>query len=73
MPVAQIFQVIQLSLLAAKELTPLVESTRQWIAEMFRQGLITGQEQDRLFALCNAHMNARLAGLRPPELVIDAE
>ncbi|TXH09651.1 MAG: hypothetical protein E6R03_16535 [Hyphomicrobiaceae bacterium] len=69
----QILQGINAALTAATELAPLIESTKQWVQTLFTTGAITAEQQNTLMATCNAHMNARLAGQRPPELVIDPE
>jgi len=70
---AAILGVIQLTLSATTELAPLIVKTREWINALFSAGVITAAEQNRLHAICDEHMNARLRGERPPALVVDPD
>jgi hypothetical protein len=65
-------QAINAAMLAAKELAPVVTKTKEWVETLFTSGAITAAQQDQLKAVCDQHMNARLRGDRPPELVVDA-
>jgi ribosomal protein S5 len=60
-------------LTAAPEITNLVNQVKATVDRLFGAGIITREEQDRLKAHCDAHMQARLRGERPPELVIDPD
>lgn len=56
--------------------TDLIDATgkiKAAIARLFLAKVISAEEQDRLHAHCDAHMNARMRGEKPPELVIDPD
>lgn len=64
---------ITAALNAAPAVTQLVGQTKDYISALFRAGVITAEQQNRLHAHCDAHMHATLRGEKPPELVIDPD
>lgn len=64
---------ITAALNSAPAVTQLVLQTKDYITALFTAGVITAEQQNRLHAHCDAHMNATLRGEKPPELVVDPD
>jgi len=58
---------IQLAMKAAPEVKAVYDEGKALIDELFKQGLITADQQNALNQWADAHMAARLAGQTPPE------
>lgn len=71
MNIAMILSFIQLAIKAAPTARQVYEDGKELVAHLFSQGLITQAEQDALMTWADAHMEATLAGTKPPELVVE--
>jgi len=60
-------------LTAAPDVVAVAEKVKQTINRLFTAGVISADEQNRLHAHCDDHMNARLRGEKPPELEIEPD
>ncbi len=69
--VLMIVQFVQLAIKAAPEVKQVYEDGRALIESMFKGGLVSKEEQDRLMKWADEHMAATLAGVTPPELNVE--
>lgn len=71
--VLTIISIIQLATKFAPEAKVIYEQARDLFNKLFLGGLITAEQQDQLKAWADAHEAATLAGVVPPELVVDPD
>lgn len=65
--------IIQLAIKAAPEVETVYAAAKKLFNMWFSGGVITAAEQATLMAWADAHQEATLAGLKPPELMIEPD
>lgn len=71
--VLTIIKVIQMAASYVPEAIKIYDEARKLFKMLFAGGLITAAQQEVLMAWANEHEAAVLAGVKPPELVIDPD
>jgi len=71
--IALIVQGIQAAIKAAPAIEAVAVSARDWIASLFKAGLISAATQDRIFTHVNFVCDAALAGTEDPAWLVEPD
>lgn len=69
--ITQIISYIALAIQAAPTVIKVYEEGKALVTALFTSGLITQAQQEQVMSWCDAHQAATLAGVVPPEFVVD--